>query len=106
MLFGSAFVFAVLKALYARSASVALQGTLTYGGLLAACVVLARGLLLRQGFAAAGGLVGLLVMLLAAATGFYIPETAQLPAGLLSVFGLCLLLPRWSEFAAPDPDDA
>lgn len=107
LLFGASLIFSVLKALYSRTPSAAVQGLVGAGGLLVVCAVLARGLLLRQGYAAPGALLALAVAAVAAVTGFYIPETAQLPAGLLSLFGISLLLPSLREFApAGDSDTA
>ena len=65
------------------------------------------GFLRGQGYAVPGALLALAVAAVAAVTGFYIPETAQLPAGLLSLFGISLLLPSLREFApAGDSDTA
>lgn len=98
-LYGFTLVFALLRAAYSSSLGQALQGLLLHGGLLAACLLLGFALLGRRAPGLLGALLFFAVAAIAAASGFYVPETGRLPAGLLSLFGVALLLPARHEFA-------
>jgi hypothetical protein len=100
LLYAATFFFAVLKALFStRTVTEALSRAAVYTGLLGLCIYLAVGLLRRRPSALPGTLLALLGCLIAAMSGFHVPETAQVPAGVLSLFGIVLLLFSRRELA-------
>jgi hypothetical protein len=103
LLFAATLFFSVLRSIYGTAAvGTAVAGALIYGGLLSICALTARGIFLRRPWAMPAGVVLLLVGLAAALASFHVPETAELPAGLLGLLGTALLVGSRGEFAAPD----
>lgn len=104
LLYAGTLIFAVLRAPYVHRDVAAVASDLAiYGGLTAICAAIAAGLFLRRGAAWIPGLLGSLAAVVAGATAFHVPDTAQLPAGVLGVTGLVLLWARRREFAAEPP---
>jgi hypothetical protein len=109
MLYAATLAFAVLRAPYAHRdiESIAVD-IAAYGGLLLVCVVLAVGLFLRRSFALWPAVLLSLGAIAAGYFGWHVPETAQLPAGVLGAVGAVLLLFRRAELApaGSDSDDS
>lgn len=106
ILFACSMIFPLLRALFAtsRGGSAALPSALAYIGLLSVCAALGRGLFLRHGYAAPAALIALAIGLIASVTGFYVSETAQLPLGMLCLFGAALILGALPEFRPASAD--
>lgn len=98
-LYGFTLVFALMRSAFSHTLVQALQGLALYGGLLATCASLGFALLGRRTPGLLGALLFFAVVVIAAVTGFFIPETGRLPTGMLSLFGVALLLPARHEFA-------
>lgn len=91
--------FAILRSLYlAPSHGEALARAGAYGTTLLLCGHAARGLLRRRGFALPLSAL-LFVCLIGAGVLGGVPDTAQVPAGVLGVFGLLLLSGSHRELA-------
>lgn len=101
VLFAASLLFAVLRSIYGTTdVREALTGVAIYGGLLGACAATGWGLFQRRPWALPAGIVILLCALGAGLASFHVPETAELPAGLLGVLGSILLLGSRGEFVA------
>ena len=104
LLYAGTLFFAVLRAPYVHREVAAVASDLAiYGGLTALCAAIAAGLFLRRGAAWIPGLLGSLAAIVAGATAFHVPDTAQLPAGVLGATGMVLLWARRGEFSAESP---
>lgn len=112
LLYAATLSFAVMRAPYLhKSLSGVARDVAIYGGLLLVCALTGIGVFQRRPWALGPALVISLAALAAGAAGFHVPETAQLPAGVLGVTGLLFLLARRGEFmgataAAGDADAA
>ena len=103
LLFAATLLFSVLRAIYSSATrSTAVLGVVIYGGLLLVCALTARGVFLRRPWALPAGVILLLFALGAALVSFHVPESAELPAGILGILGSVLLLARRGEFAASE----
>lgn len=99
LLYAATLFFAVLRAPYAhRTVSGAAIDIVIYGGLLLVCATVAAGLFTRHRLAWLPGVLVSLAALAAGAASYHVPETAQLPAGVLGVTGAVLLWARRGEF--------
>ena len=99
VLFAATLVFPALRAPFMRvSIQEQLLHLLAYGGLFFACLVVAVGLFLRRLPAFFGGLALSVLAVGAAIANWHMPETGQLPAGVLGVSSGVLLLLRYGEF--------
>jgi hypothetical protein len=99
LLYAATLLFAVLRAPYLhRTVGPAVLDVAIYGGLLLLCAAVAIGLFRRHRLAWLPGMALSLAALLAGAFAFHVPDTAQLPAGVLGVTGLVLLFARRGEF--------
>jgi hypothetical protein len=100
LLYASTLLFAVLRAPYVhKTAGPAILDVAIYGGLLLFCVAVAIGLFRRHVLAFIPGLLASAAVLAAGAMAFHVPDTAQLPAGVLGATGLILLWARRGEFS-------
>lgn len=111
LLYAGTLIFAVLRAPYVHRDVPAVASDLAiYGGLTAICVAVATGLFQRRSAAWLPGMLLSLAAVVAGAMAFHVPDTAQLPAGVLGCTGLVLLWARRGEFAAsraePGPTQA
>lgn len=98
-LFGATLAFAVLRAPYIHKRAPEIARDIAiYGGLLLACVSVGMGLFQRRAWALIPGLALLALGLGASAFNWHMPETGQLPAGVLGATGIVLLLARTGEF--------
>ena len=105
LLYAATLSFAVLRAPYAhRSVSAVATDIAIYGGLLLACVAIAMGLVRRRGWVLGPTRLLSLATLATGLAAWHVPETAQLPAGVLGATGVVLLLGRRSELGDADPD--
>jgi hypothetical protein len=99
LLYASTLLFAVLRAPYVnQTMGAAALDVAIYGGLLLLCAGTAVGLFRRMALAWPLGLLISVAALLAGALAFHVPDTAQLPAGVLGATGIVLLLARRGEF--------
>jgi hypothetical protein len=99
LLYAATLLFAVLRAPYMhRTISSAALEIAIYGGLLLTCVTVAIGLFQRHRLAWMPGILISISALLAGAFAFHVPDTAQLPAGVLGATGIVLLWARHGEF--------
>lgn len=100
LLFAAALFFAVLRAVYSTSTvGGALFAAAAYLGLLSACAVTARAIFLRRPAGLPAGVALMLFTLGAALSNFHVPETAELPAGVLGLLGATLLVASRREFS-------
>jgi len=101
LIYAASLLFAVLRAPYVNKTAgdVALD-VAVYGGLLLLCVSVAVGLFRRHRLAWLPGVLLSLLAVLAGALAFHVPDTAQLPAGVLGATGAVLLVARRREFHA------
>jgi hypothetical protein len=103
-LFAATLSFAVLRAPYIhKHAPEIARDIAIYGGLLLACVSVAMGLFQRRAWALIPGLVLLAAGFGASVLNWHMPETGQLPAGVLGATGVVLLLARADEFKNGGP---
>jgi hypothetical protein len=99
LLYASTLLFAVLRAPYFhKTVGPAVTDAAIYGSLLIGCVAVAFGLFRRHHLAWLPGMVLSLATLVAGAMAFHVPDTAQLPAGVLGATGVILLWARRGEF--------
>lgn len=103
-LFAATLTFAVLRAPYIhkRVPDIA-RDIAIYGGLLLACVSVGMGLFQRRAWALVPGLLLLAAGFGASVLNWHMPETGQLPAGVLGATGVVLLLARTGEFKEGGP---
>jgi hypothetical protein len=102
LLYASTLLFAVLRApYYHRNTADAALDVAIYGGLLLVCTLVAIGLFGRRRAALLPGILVSLAALLAGALAFHVPDTAQLPAGILGASGVVLLWARRGELCYP-----
>lgn len=107
LLYAATLSFAVMRAPYLhKSMSGVARDVAIYGGLLLVCALTGIGVFQRRTWALGPALVVSLAALAAGAAGFHVPETAQLPAGVLGVTGLVFLLARRGEFMGASAVDA
>lgn len=105
ILYAATLSFAVLRAPYAhRSVSAVATDIAIYGGLLIACVAIALGLFRRRAWALWPALLLSVAAFVAGLTAWHVPETAQLPAGVLGATGVVLLLGRRVELGDAEAD--
>jgi hypothetical protein len=109
-LYAATLAFAVLRAPYIhKRAPDLVRDIAIYGGLLLACASVGLGLFQRRPWALIPGLVLSALGFGASLMNWHMPETGQLPAGVLGATGIVLLLARSGEFkaggAADDRDD-
>jgi hypothetical protein len=99
LIYASTLLFAVLRAPYMhKTVAGAAQDVAIYAGLLLLCATVAVGLFQRHRLAWLPGVLVSLAALLAGALAFHVPDTAQLPAGVLGATGVVLLWARRGEF--------
>jgi hypothetical protein len=102
LLYAATLLFAVLRApYYHRSVGDAALDMVVYGSLLLVCTLVAVGLFVRRRAALLPALVLSLAALCAGAMAYHVPDTAQLPAGILGATGLVLLIARRGELCYP-----
>jgi hypothetical protein len=107
LLYAGTLLFAVLRAPYFhRDIAAVVSDLAIYGGLTIVSAAVAAGLFQRRSAAWLPGMLLSLAAVVAGATAFHVPDTAQLPAGVLGVTGLVLLWARRGEFAAAEPPRA
>lgn len=105
ILYAATLAFAVLRAPYAhRSVSGVATDIVIYGGLLLVCVAIGLGLFRRRGWVLWPALLLSAAAFAAGLTAWHVPETAQLPAGVLGATGVVLLLGRRVELGDADAD--
>lgn len=98
-LFAATLAFAVLRAPYIHKRAPEIARDIAiYGGLLLACVSVGMGLFQRRSWALVPGLLLLAAGFGASVLNWHMPETGQLPAGVLGATGVVLLLARTDEF--------
>lgn len=101
LLFAASLAFAVLRAPYVHKLVAAVARDMAiYGGLVLACIAVAMGLFQRRRWALIPGLVLGAFGFGASIANWHMPETGQLPAGVLGATVVVLLLARGSEFSA------
>lgn len=101
LLYVAALFFAVLRVPYFyRTVGALVRDLAIYGGLLVLSLAIAIGLFQRRSHAWVPALLLSLGAVVAGATAFHVPETSQLPAGVLGVTGLVLLWVGRREFLA------
>lgn len=99
LLYAGTLFFAVLRAPYVyREVTPVLRDLAIYGSLLVACTLVAVGLFQRRSLSWLPAMLLSLGAIVAGAMAFHIPDTAQLPAGVLGVTGIVLLWARRAEF--------
>lgn len=107
LLYAGTLFFAVLRAPYVhREVAEVASDLAIYGGLTTLCLAVAVGLFQRRSVAWFPALVLSLLAIVAGAMAFHVPDTAQLPAGVLGGTGLVLLWARRGEFAAAGADSS
>ena len=110
LLYAATLSFAVLRAPYAHRAGQAIATDVAiYGGLMAVCVAVAVGLFSRRTWVLWPAVLLSAAAFFAGLMAWHVPETAQLPAGVLGASSVVLLLGRRVELtheAAEDEDDA
>ncbi len=100
LLYAATLSFAFLHGFYSSSSLAGVVPQVAvYGGLLAACGVSALGLFDRKAWARGMGLLLFVAAFIAGVTEFHVPDTAQLPTAMLSLFAIVLLLATGGEFA-------
>ncbi len=105
ILYAATLAFAVLRAPYAhRSVSGVATDIFIYGGLLVVCVAIGLGLFRRRGWVLWPALLLSAAAFAAGLAAWHVPETAQLPAGVLGATGVVLLLGRRVELGDTDAD--
>ena len=106
LLYAATLSFAVLRAPYAhRTAGPVATDIAIYGGLLTVCILVALGLFRRREWVLWPALLLSIAVFFAGLFAWHVPETAQLPAGVLGVTGFVLLIGRRIELMADvDPD--
>lgn len=106
LLYAATLSFAVLRAPYAhRTTGPVFTDIAIYGGLLVVCVLVALGLFRRRQWVLWPALLLSIAVFFAGLFAWHVPETAQLPAGVLGVTGFVLLVGRRSELMADDDSD-
>lgn len=106
LLYAGTLFFAVLRAPYVyREAAAVARDLAIFGGLFVLCTLIAAGLFQRRSLSWFPAILVSLAAIVAGAMAFHIPDTAQLPAGVLGATGIVLLWARRAEFAesAPSP---
>lgn len=107
VLFACTLSFPVLRApfIHKQAAEMATD-LLAYGGLMFACMVLAAGLFQRKLWALIPAIVLSGLAIYASFINWHMPETGQLPAGVLGCTAALLLLLRVREFTTlrAEPD--
>ncbi|MFO0656837.1 MAG: hypothetical protein U0787_17395 [Polyangia bacterium] len=99
VLFAVTLSFAVLRAPFIhKQAGAMAQDLLSYGGLMFGCMLTAAGLFRRKLWAFFPAVLLSVVAIYAAAINWHMPETGQLPAGVLGLTTCVLLLLRYREF--------
>jgi hypothetical protein len=112
LLYAATLSFSVLRAPYAHSTVPAVAIDLAiYGGLLVVCTVIGLGLFRRRSWALWPAILLSVAVFFAGLMAWHVPDTAQLPAGVLGASGVVLLLGRRIELsdtdgASKDEDDA
>src|ERR1700712_501166 len=110
LLYAATLSFAVLRAPYAhRTATGIATDVAIYGGLLAICTAIALGLFRRSSWALWPAVLLSIAAFFAGLMAWHVPETAQLPAGVLGVVSVVLLIGRRIELIqaeTADEDDA
>jgi hypothetical protein len=102
LLYAATLSFAVLRAPYAHRAVAAITTDFAiYGGLLSVCVAIALGLFRRRGWVLWPAVALSIAAFFAGLLAWHVPETAQLPAGVLGASSVVLLLGRRIELGAP-----
>ena len=110
LVYAATLSFAVLRAPYAHRAVSAIATDIAiYGGVLGVCVAIALGLFRRSGWVLWPAVLLSIGAFFAGLLAWHVPETAQLPAGVLGASSVVLLLGRRVELqgveaAEPDPD--
>ena len=106
--------FAVLRAPFIHQQAGAMAtDLLVYGGLMCTCLLVAAGLFLRKLWAFFPGIVLSGALIVASVQNWHMPETGQLPAGVLGITAVLMLVLRYREFVggvaaqstAVKPDD-
>ncbi len=99
LLYAATLLFAVLRVPYLHKPLTQMAIDIgIYGSLLLACLATAIGLFGRHRLAWLPGLLISLFAFFAGALAFHVPDTAQLPAGVLGATGTLLLWVRRGEF--------
>lgn len=99
VLFAVTLSFAVLRAPFIHQQAGAMAtDLLSYGGLMFGCMLIAAGLFRRKLWAFFPGVVLSALMVYAAVQNWHMPETGQLPAGVLGITAGLLLILRYREF--------
>ena len=106
LLYAATLSFAVLRAPYAHRAGSAIATDIAiYGGLLAICVTIALGLFGRRTWVLWPAVLLSAAAFFAGLLAWHVPETAQLPAGVLGASSVVLLLGRRIELTHEVTDD-
>lgn len=106
LLYAATMSFAVLRAPYAhRSIGPVVNDIAIYGGLLLVSVFIALGLFRRRPWVLWPALILSVAAFFAGLLAWHVPETAQLPAGVLGATGFVLLIGRRVELMAADSTD-
>lgn len=106
VLYAATLSFAVLRAPYAhRTVAAVATDIAIYGGLLVICVAVALGLFRRRSWVLVPALLLSVAAFVAGLLAWHVPETAQLPAGVLGVSSVVLLLGRRVELLQADEVD-
>ena len=112
LLYAATLSFSVLRAPYAhRNMTAVAMDLMIYGSLLAVCTVIGLALFRRRSWALWPAILLSVVVFFAGLMAWHVPDTAQLPAGVLGASGVVLLLGRRAELsdaegADKDDDDA
>lgn len=107
LLYAGTLFFAVLRAPYVyREAAPVVRDLAIFGSLLIVCTLVAVGLFQRRSLSWFPAMLLSLAAIVAGAMAFHIPDTAQLPAGVLGVTGMVLLWARRGEFSGSRPAGA
>lgn len=100
LLYAGTLFFAVLRAPYVhREVATVVRDLAIFGGLFCLCTLIAVGLFQRRSLSWLPAMLLSLAAIVAGAMAFHIPDTAQLPAGVLGATGIVLLWARRGEFA-------
>lgn len=100
LLYAGTLFFAVLRAPYVhREVAPVVRDLAIFGGLLILCTGVAVGLFQRRSLSWFPAMLLSLAAVVAGAMAYHIPDTAQLPAGVLGVTGMVLLWARRGEFS-------
>lgn len=101
LLYAGTLLFAVMRAPYVhRTVAGVATDIAIYGGLLLCSAAVAMGLFQRRSAAWGPAILLSACAIAAGAMAFHVPETAQLPAGVLGGAGIVLLWASRGEFAA------